>query len=358
MDMVTTIKEAGIVPGIENVSKTKIRSIFALLKNSQALLAINADSNSVRLYLGKSIHNFREFRQKHDTFLSRCILKQATFHPLISTGEVLWPNQGFEPKLQELTAIQGPLEEFFASANLKKAEEKPAVASSTGLSLMSQNATFPADSKGTNPYLPFGFEKKRNVIPDNIPFRAEKPLYSNPDPFMSEFSSRGLGDNLSSFSQQQQQPLNSISRSSASSFSTYQQPNQFISQSPPQSFGQTYSSYYNQPIKSLTSQQNQQQFLDRHGFSSQNFQQYDRLDRPSAHSQSNQQYNFFRDQFQQPSSILSTQPLQQPQQQLQQQQSLLSQQQPSGLFDSNSTSSLFGQSSLLSRDNTFLSSDF
>jgi hypothetical protein len=116
MDMVSAVKDRGLVDGIDNISKTKIRSIFALLKNAQAILANNEINNSVRLYLGKGVFNFHDFRVKHDQFLQRCILKQAPFHPLMNSNEVLWPaNQSsvLEEKIKECDKYLMSLEEFF-----------------------------------------------------------------------------------------------------------------------------------------------------------------------------------------------------------------------------------------------------
>jgi hypothetical protein len=116
MDMVSAVKDRGLVDGIDNISKTKIRSIFALLKNAQAILANNEINNSVRLYLGKGVINFHDFRVKHDQFLQRCILKQAPFHPLMNSDEVLWPvNQSsvLEEKIKECERYLMSLEEFF-----------------------------------------------------------------------------------------------------------------------------------------------------------------------------------------------------------------------------------------------------
>lgn len=117
MDMVCAIKDGGILPELESISKTKIRGIFALLKNSQSLGTSNAEGDAVRLFLGKGIFSFKEFREKHDIYLKRIIMQQRLFIPIQIKSEILWQIEKpvLDERLAELKTLELKLESFFRS---------------------------------------------------------------------------------------------------------------------------------------------------------------------------------------------------------------------------------------------------
>lgn len=116
MDMVLAAKQARVlVNDLEIVSKTKIRGILALLKNAHSLYTSGGNGESVRLYLGKGVVNYRTFREKHDSFISRCILQQHIFLPIAIKAEVLWTGdeQTITEKCAQLEKLEPILEEYF-----------------------------------------------------------------------------------------------------------------------------------------------------------------------------------------------------------------------------------------------------
>lgn len=115
MDMILAVQRTRILGvEMEMVSKTKVRGILALLKNSHALLATAGNGDSARLYLGKAVTSFRMFREKHDTFINHCILQQHIFLPVTVKNEVVWQGdeQAIFEKSEALRQLEPPIEEF------------------------------------------------------------------------------------------------------------------------------------------------------------------------------------------------------------------------------------------------------
>jgi hypothetical protein len=120
MDMVCAVKDSQIMVGFEIVSKTKIRGIFALLKNAQCIGgANNGEGESVRLQLGRGINEFQDFREKHDSYLNRIILQQHLFIPLSLKSEILWQLEApvLYERINELKPVELLLQHFFMSGN-------------------------------------------------------------------------------------------------------------------------------------------------------------------------------------------------------------------------------------------------
>lgn len=69
IDLVIEVKDCGLFPDFEDVSKTKIRGILALLKHSLILEPYLFEEDPVKLKLSDSIVNFSSLRKLHDSFL-------------------------------------------------------------------------------------------------------------------------------------------------------------------------------------------------------------------------------------------------------------------------------------------------
>jgi len=69
IDLVIEVKESSLFPDFEDVSKTKIRGMLALLKHSHILEPYLFEEDPVKLKLVDSIQNFTMLRKVHDSFL-------------------------------------------------------------------------------------------------------------------------------------------------------------------------------------------------------------------------------------------------------------------------------------------------
>ena len=69
IDLVIEVKESSLFPDFEDVSKTKIRGMLALLKHSHILEPYLFEEDPVKLKLVDSIQNFTMLRKIHDAFL-------------------------------------------------------------------------------------------------------------------------------------------------------------------------------------------------------------------------------------------------------------------------------------------------
>lgn len=179
MDMVCAIKDGGLLHELESVSKTKIRGIFALLKNSQSLGTSNAEGDAVRLFLGRGVFSFKEFREKHDIYLNRIMMQQHLFIPLQFKSEILWQIEKpvLDERLSELRTLELKLESFYRSrfGNLP--------------SVMASSSIVPGFNRGQS---------------NNFQSSMLSSAQSNNDPFSFNGNSDDLGGNnrgwLSSFS--------------------------------------------------------------------------------------------------------------------------------------------------------------
>ena len=72
IDLVMTVKESGMISNLENVSKTKVRGVIALLKLASIVETrggIN-DKVPVTLTLSPTVDSIETLREQHDEFLS------------------------------------------------------------------------------------------------------------------------------------------------------------------------------------------------------------------------------------------------------------------------------------------------
>lgn len=117
IDMVMAAKESRIVNEIEAVSKTKVRGILALLKHGELLTARGLDGEPIRLVLTANIQSFRDFRDRHDMFLSRFMMEHQIFLPVVLKAEVEWQLDADtkRERLASVERIMKLLQVFFSS---------------------------------------------------------------------------------------------------------------------------------------------------------------------------------------------------------------------------------------------------
>ena len=216
MDMVTAAKDSGIISGIDNVSKTKVRGIFALLKTCLALGTINGDGESVRLFIGKGINSFRDLRERHDAFLRRCLLQLRINLPLHILGEVIWQITPdiLEERLVELHNLEFALQNLYLNGQPLPNNSPLNISSqkfdneSHGNTLPSSSSTYPTMQQQQQQFLQvnsFSNMRERSTMDDNF---EHKRLFSNAanpeiDRFAPEFSpqsttftSKGFSDSV------------------------------------------------------------------------------------------------------------------------------------------------------------------
>jgi hypothetical protein len=118
MDMCCAVKDIQVVPGIENVSKTKIRGLFALLKACQGLGIMSEEGESVQLRLGDGINSFKDLKQRHDMFMSQILNHLRVVLPLEVKAQLLWNWNDPEyvaRKVLEMKQLEEIVEDFFLS---------------------------------------------------------------------------------------------------------------------------------------------------------------------------------------------------------------------------------------------------
>lgn len=176
MDLVLAAQQARFLgEEIAVISKTKVRGVLALLKNAHSLDTSGGSGESVRLYLGKGVVSFRNFREKHDSFVNRCISQQNFFLPVAVKAEVLW--RGDEASISErlfmLEQLEPLLERFYTT-------RKPQVSSSFNpLSMLAASGNHMKPSR----YFP----PERSRDHSNIPFPDRFPTYQSNN-LMDRFS--------------------------------------------------------------------------------------------------------------------------------------------------------------------------
>jgi hypothetical protein len=95
MDMLCAVKDMKVIQGLDNISKTKVRGIFALLKNCQCLSTKAEEGESVQLFLAEGIHSFKDFKQKHDHFFEHCMEQLHVVLPSEVKSYIVWSWDNF-----------------------------------------------------------------------------------------------------------------------------------------------------------------------------------------------------------------------------------------------------------------------
>lgn len=117
IDVVMAIKDARAVTQLDNVSRTKVRGVLALLKHAQMFITHGEEGEAVRLHLTPAIATFKDLRDKHDAFVNRCILQHHLFIPVNLKSELVWQldNEVKELRLQELKGLEAKIDAFLTS---------------------------------------------------------------------------------------------------------------------------------------------------------------------------------------------------------------------------------------------------
>lgn len=90
IDMIVALKDSNMFPGLESVSKTKIRGVLALLKHSELLLTEGNEGEPVRLYFPGFIQHFHDLRKAHDQFLVKYMLENNVYIPNSIKEKIFW----------------------------------------------------------------------------------------------------------------------------------------------------------------------------------------------------------------------------------------------------------------------------
>lgn len=117
IDVVMAIKDARAVTQLDNVSRTKVRGVLALLKHAQMFITHGEEGEAVRLHLTPAIATFKDLRDKHDAFVNRCILQHHLFIPVNLKSELVWQleNDIKELRLQELKGLEAKIDAFLTT---------------------------------------------------------------------------------------------------------------------------------------------------------------------------------------------------------------------------------------------------
>jgi hypothetical protein len=115
MDMISAVKDMNVVSGLENVSKSKIRGIFGMLKTYQSLGFSNDDGDAVQLYMGEGVHSFEEFRNKTDSYFRRCLTHLKIFLPPSILSQLIWQldSETMKRRMTEFKKLEETVESYF-----------------------------------------------------------------------------------------------------------------------------------------------------------------------------------------------------------------------------------------------------
>eukprot|EP01040_Poterioochromonas_malhamensis_P012374 gene12374-13527_t len=137
IDMILAAKDAQILgTDLELVSKTKVRGVVTLARNSHALVVVekgDGQGETVKLAIGKGITTFKAFRKMHDSFLNLCLSQRHLFLPVNVKGEILWATDDkfAAERCHELMRDEAILENFFLTGGKKSSPTFPSAESKT-----------------------------------------------------------------------------------------------------------------------------------------------------------------------------------------------------------------------------------
>jgi hypothetical protein len=114
MNAVVLVQGARILSQIEDISKTKIRALFCMLKNSRAMIKADGEGESVKIHFGKGITSFRQFRERQDSFINKCCTLQQICIPYEMKGDIIWQLDSVTMSLrvEELRLLEEAIQEF------------------------------------------------------------------------------------------------------------------------------------------------------------------------------------------------------------------------------------------------------
>jgi hypothetical protein len=127
MDMISAVKDMNVVSGLENISKSKIRGIFGMLKTCQSLGFSNDDGDAVQLYMGEGVTSFEEFRNKSDSYFKRCLSHLRIFLPPGILSQLVWQldSETMKRRLTEFKRLEETVESFFVFGKVPPSNSLP-----------------------------------------------------------------------------------------------------------------------------------------------------------------------------------------------------------------------------------------
>jgi hypothetical protein len=114
--MCCAVKDMQVIPGIETVSKTKIRGLFSLLKACGGLGMVSEEGESVQLILGEGIHSFKDLKQRHDLFMNQVLNHLRVALPVEFEAQLLWnwnDSEYVNKKVEEMKELEEVVVDFF-----------------------------------------------------------------------------------------------------------------------------------------------------------------------------------------------------------------------------------------------------
>ncbi len=84
------LKSSGILSGVDNVSKTKIRGVLAVLKQGEVLVKGGSLGEAVQMQWVDGIESFGDLRERHDRFLLGYMVENMMNIAEELKGEVVW----------------------------------------------------------------------------------------------------------------------------------------------------------------------------------------------------------------------------------------------------------------------------
>lgn len=106
------LKGSGHLPEVESVSKSKVRGVLAILKQSELVVKGGELGEAVKLSLTPEIDSFEALRDRHDRFLQSYMVENLLHVPASLQGEIVWTETGDEKqrRLEMLEEMRARLE--------------------------------------------------------------------------------------------------------------------------------------------------------------------------------------------------------------------------------------------------------
>ena len=106
IDLAMALKDSGILPEVESVSKTKVRGVLAILKQAEFVGKCGELGEAVQLYLTEEMDSFGKLRERHDKFLQAYMVENLLHVPEELLGEMVWQVSA-EEKQRRLAYLDG-----------------------------------------------------------------------------------------------------------------------------------------------------------------------------------------------------------------------------------------------------------
>lgn len=114
IDISMFIKESNIISQIEHVSKTKIRGILALLKQSGMMITqVLEGGQYVRLVWADFVQSYYDLRSRHDIYLSQLLADNHVVVPIEIKSDIVWMFDE-DIKFKRLEMIESLIQQLFS----------------------------------------------------------------------------------------------------------------------------------------------------------------------------------------------------------------------------------------------------